>query len=341
MDLRLKHNDAVTWDNPSFIPKTGVEIDSGIRYSILAGPAYNTDGNAITATYLYRISVNDMTIWQHRVRGFATRGLGGFLDRRMPLADPDDLGMVCIASNAVAYESMSGIIPATSDRSPFFKEITGRPIGPGKLGAVYNYVRMEVTFAIPMYAVIDNGSALLLSEKNRYCTSLETYTAEYVQLDRGVIKWADGPSINEQVATGAGLIRAVGELVVTWHRVPADAVAVLRPIWQELLSTVNVANFNLPLFGVSADEVTFPAETLLFRPWQMRPTFDGAGNAEYDVELHWGVRQNVEGPGPNVAGWNHFLHPVDGQYYRCVWDDPLGDRDIYAREDHELIFQPS
>lgn len=345
MDLRLKHVDAETWEYPPSFTKFGVDVDSEIRYSIISGPAYNVDANSITATYVYRINVNDLQNWQYRVRGWASMSdTPGYLARRLPLSDPDDLGLVCVSSNAIAYESMSGIIPATSDRSPFFKDITGRAPATGKLSAVYNYVRLEVVFAAPLYPVltdetVENPAIVQPGEINRYCTFMETYTAEYVQLDRAVIKWLDGPLIQEKVASGAGIVRSVGELIVTWYRVPSDAVADLRSLWQEMLTTVNLNDFEVPMIP-DGDIVTFPAETLLFRPWQLRPQMNGAAGIEYDVEFHWAIRQNPDANGDMTAGWNHFLNPVDGRYYRCGWGAPEGDEPVYQLADHALVFKP-
>lgn len=351
-DLRLKlvGTGVNPWDPSPDRTLPGTEIPTTIRYSVIDGPSFQVSPSGPKATYRFRIHVNDVQEWQQSVLGWAEQGVGGFLKRYLPMIDPDNYGFIAEASNCVGYEGPSGFVPSTEQRSEFFQDITGRDFAGGLWARMFNYAIMEVQFTKPFYNVVrdaDMGGPATPSERDRFCVATETMSTEYVQLDRGVVYWTDAacPAVIGnggdpiKVAAGGGLQRNLGELVITWYRLPADAYATLRPIWTALLSTVNADDFVVTLPGVNGGGITYPAETLLFRPWQMQPVQNGSGDCEYNVQLHWAIRQVLAVDGPAFGGWNHFLY-VDGKYYEAGWKDAAVFRDIYPQEDHETIFQP-
>jgi len=361
IDLRLKHVDDATWMEPNAIVRAGRAIDENIRYSIVGKPTMSYDSaSGNTATYTYRIHIQDLSSFTNNVCGYADPNGTGKLARYLPIVDPDGLGMVAEKITSVTYEGESGADPVTGViNDTWFGNVSGRQPDPNKLSAVnWRYARVTVQFSHPFYNVLNDQVSqdhpTLPSERNRYCLAYETLANEYVQLDRGVIYWddpncpayinnPDGANTPANVAAGAGLVRSVTDLVVTWYRVPAKFVAQLQPKWAAMQSCVNANPFMVELYS---EVVTYAPDTLLFRPYATRPRMDGAGRLEYDVEFHFAVRSN---PAPSgyampdgsiVGGWNFFLFP-DGKYYRCSWKDGENFEEIYPSKNFEAAFDTS
>jgi hypothetical protein len=356
VDKRLKF---VGLGNPADYPEVPFRHDEGRPfpadlYRGLAGPpqlTFGPDGRANTGVWRFRIDVQNNKRAVANFVGYAASGGAGNLRRTLPVRDPDFYGMVCVGAST-EYANPSGYSPLTGRIDGHFEVITefDPRDATGESEQMYRYSILTLTFAHVPYRIVNDADtgASILGERSRYCTFIQTASNEYVSLDRAIIFWNDaacpayqagdatGPNHPVQVATGGGLVRAVSEIVLTWHRVPQDAIPSLLLKWRALLGTVNDNDYLLPQFNAT---VIYPKETLLFQPWRTHERMGPLGYPEYDVELRWLYRNNGDVATPK--GWNHFLYPPDGNYYRVSWGSGIAPvKPIYALADHTTVFQP-
>ena len=357
-DFRLKYRGSAVWENPEWGGVGAAFQDWGnlVRYSVHGPPTmtFGDGGNRAVYTFmvgLEEIDDNGPPMVQHviaNILGWSEVNSPN-LNRRMPLSDPDGMGMVAEKILHVEYSGTSGFNPRSQDPDAptpipefvtgFIKIPDGRTVNWNfKAIPLYNYAIIVVEFCHPLYPIRKNDnldSFETNDERGRYMLTVEQPSSEYVQVPRGQIQWREGPNVNEINADGGNLVRMVQSITLTWHRLPVDAVFLLvNNNWKKLLGTVNQTELILPLYN---DAMTYPAETMLFSPYRTKPRLSPHGFLEFDVELHWAFRGPIADEA-NSPTWNKFLHP-NGNYYRVGWGPGPVFKDLYTQADHDLIFQ--
>lgn len=347
--LRLKHTGL---GNPADFPDVDYRAPEGrdwpfdVNYGLTGPPSlsFSPDGRVNSAVYGLRIEQGDLKKMIPHILGYADVGVNQLV-RKLPINDPDGFGMVAVAVEPATYYAPSGYNPLTNRVDPFFERVTNTDpvVLDGEAQQMYRYADLQVRFAHVPYQLVADNALGSLGERERYMVMNQQASSEYVQLDRSVIYWtetgATGPTTNTEVATGAGLIRNITEVTLTWFRLPFSAYSGLIDIWRAGLGTVNNARLDLQMFNTI---VSFDEETMLFQPWRSRDKMGPLGFPEYDVELRWLYRNNRLFEGAPSKGWNHFLYPPDGNYYRAQYGNGLGvpNKPIYPTADHTLFFEP-
>jgi len=358
-DLRLKHSGVgfpADYPDPAFRTSEGRPFPRDILRGYKEPPelSFSPDGRVNSGRWKFRISPHWIKRFVANFIGYGAADGTGLLNRVLPLNDPDGYGMVGVGVPSVAYANESGYNPATRQIDPkYFQQVTeyDPSLEDGEARKKYRYAIVTCEFAHVPYHIATNadvGAGGDYGERARYMTTVQTASNEYVSLDRAVIFWNDAANpayiananAPIQVATGGGFIRAISEIVTTWYRVPIDALTSLIGRWRPQLGHVNSKDLLLPFFNTS---LSFPAETCLFQPWRLQERMGPLGSPEYTVELRWLYRDNRNDATDTIPkGWNHFLYPPDGKYYRVSWGDSIAPvRPIYALADQDLLFKAS
>lgn len=342
-------------------------------------PMGEFSGDTNTLVYPLIINMADLKYALPYIYGFTTANgdgidVGGgklIFKRTLPIVDPDGFGMYATKVTALTYRGFTGRIalqiPSRANVAPgdgniynsrrFFPyddnlnydDITGNPtnLPPDQIdmnpSREYRYAQMLVHFEHPPYDILSDDRTSIetpLFERARYMYAELLTGHEYVQLQKNVLTWDEGPNVGKPTGTGGAFIRPVGELKIRWFQIPYTAIQRLIPKWKDALGltvphpamgAVNNADFKIKVANIlGAPVTTFPAETLLYSPARMKYKLSAVGDLNYDLEMSMLWRPE---------GWNKYLFQLNRAYYRVVFSpDADGITTIYCSIDFEQLF---
>jgi hypothetical protein len=378
-DLRLPYADDFSQLNPPRPPPSApVYVTVSESYGRMPCrcqwliPSGSFGGQMNSLTYGLRIRTQDLKVAIPYILGFATSA-GTFLNRELPIQDPDGFGMSATGVSIRGYQGPSGKIKLEIPTST--GEVNGPAPGDGRIydstytdffdttlavtsvastqrvADLFRYVILNVTFEhVQYWRASDNIiTGDQNGERDRFLIWNYIPAIEYVALDSNVIYWTEtGPAgpipFRQTVGRGAGFVRSIGELKGTWYGIPADTVYVLLQKWLGMGGYPTTQ----PVQGVTGYPISGRINA---EPFTVDITnFNGYITCPSETLLFQPPKIQIV---PNPMGfrnynvefsisvrpetWNRFLHWPTGAYYRCMY---LGQAPPVGTDPDPSLFRP-
>jgi hypothetical protein len=311
------------------------------------GPTGQVDRSGNQATYACLILAADFKLAVPYILGFSATGDGGNLTRLLPIKDPDGMGMRAVKIPRYQFVNPSGMqaleLPATGNVAPdgnVYNDVLNELYGPWDLDLPpaaervhkkFRYCLLEVAFEHTLYTVASDDvvASSPQGERERYMITEWIPGMEYVGLESGVLMWQTGPGSmlpppGNQVTTGGGFVRSVGELKISWYDLPSDAYESLSAVWEGLQGKTNDRDF---IIFLGDTKKTYSEGTLLFQPARTTYKISPLGFLTYDANLTLQYRPEE---------WNKFLYWPTGKYEFVTKKDSSF---IYPEMNFDTMFQ--
>jgi hypothetical protein len=287
------------------------DFEKGLRLQVQAPFSFpwaeyvGRDGNSYTQSYRFSKDQTQAS-WTIDVywSDFIGNGLGGFVV-------PEILGYSKRLVVPPFTPMISRQIPIAHRQFPWLYAVSIdsvqgiKFIGKSKANmAKYERARLTIGFTTLPFSVLNDGMLALVAagdESQRYVTKLTKPTVDYISVERGMFRFAEGPANNpayKQFQLGTGRLTTKVDLEWIWHEVPDDCLFSATGLASNILDCVGTVNQNA-IWG-------YPAGTLLCLP----PTFT-------PVTLP---------VAPNLMGYPGFTPPRAWNVSLMFkyWDPPLG-----------------
>jgi hypothetical protein len=186
----------------------------------------------------------------------------------------------------------------------------------------------------PLQGFPDDGDAVKHGIY-RYVTKEVRPAGRFLVLRNGLAQYSDGTKIPE----GYPVKEVMGEVIYTWHHVPAAAVPWLAI--QRALGCVNVGSF-FGLFGNTDSFDGFPQGTLLFNGLDPVRRKGWSGDVVYTIKYFFSFlpRLQYQGASPTYMGWNSAARTTAGAFdWVPVQLDGIGTTP-YRYIDFAILFRP-
>lgn len=281
-----------------------------VSYEEISPFSLSADEQGLSATRILKLA-NHTDAWTFLEELYGTVSLGG---------------SGIIRSGIVTYPNRPWLILKSCNIEPFDADLIA---GNDSDGVAYcgSGARVTLTYRSSDYEQDENEN-----ENNKpqpYMTLRSTGSQQMMTHPLGALKW--------EVNNDAGLSElpedfrptvpvTVTDHTINWHQLPKVPYAKLR-------ATLNRVN-NAEFLGA-------PAETVLFKSFEMTQTRHVDGSVKFELSLSLAERV-IEGvaQGGGAIGWNHFLRPDPGagqsEWQRIV-KKKTGDK-IFPAVDLETLF---